>query len=107
MSQTGSVKPLGPNQRRRCSGLVNASKTSARGASKTRVRTTSRSDGIVSCMVRLLVKTIVPVLLEIGLIGQTETTDGARLRSRGHLLTVLGRCRRLERRQELSGDVRD
>src|SRR6478735_83875 len=37
-----------PHQRRTCSGLVIASNTSARGASKRRVRTISRSDGVVA-----------------------------------------------------------
>src|SRR5258706_16002180 len=45
-SQTTSDQPLGPNQRLSSSGLVNASKTSRRGASKTRVITTSRSVGV-------------------------------------------------------------
>src|SRR6267154_4430016 len=44
-SETTSDQPLGPNQRLSSSGLVKASKTRRRGASKTRVITTSRSVG--------------------------------------------------------------
>src|SRR5882762_9285069 len=47
-SQTTRDQPRGPNQRLSNSGLENASKTRWRGASKTRVRTTSRSLGIVT-----------------------------------------------------------
>src|SRR5258706_3778218 len=42
-SQTGLVNSFGPHQRARCSGSVHALNTSSRGASKTRVITTSRS----------------------------------------------------------------
>src|SRR5262249_43391238 len=48
ISQESIVIHLGPHQCGTCSGLVTASKTSLRGASKTRVMTISRSDGIVS-----------------------------------------------------------
>ena len=41
-SQTGLVNPCGPHHRASRSGSVHALKTSARGASKVRVRTTSR-----------------------------------------------------------------
>jgi len=41
-SQIGFVKPIGPHHRAMCLGSVHALKTSARGASKTRVMTTSR-----------------------------------------------------------------
>ena len=47
-SQTTSDWPCGPNQRLSSSGLLIASKTSWRGASKTRVSTISRSDGVVT-----------------------------------------------------------
>src|SRR2546425_13064310 len=47
-SQTTSDQPRGPNQRLSSSGLVKASKTWRRGASKTRVSTTSRSVGVVT-----------------------------------------------------------
>src|SRR6266571_2265667 len=48
ISQTTSDQPRGPNQRLNSSGLVKASKTRRRGASKTRVITTSRSVGVVT-----------------------------------------------------------
>src|ERR1700687_3365492 len=49
ISQTGIVQPSGSSiQRGRCLGLVQASKTSLRGASKTRVTTASRSVGGLS-----------------------------------------------------------
>src|SRR5687768_5882028 len=47
------VKPFGPNQRSRCSALVQALKTSSRGASKVRSRTMVRADsatGLVGVM---------------------------------------------------------
>src|SRR5881628_2509779 len=47
-SQTTRDQPRGPNQRLSSSGLENASKTRRRGASKTRVRTISRSVGVVT-----------------------------------------------------------
>src|SRR5580692_5674686 len=47
ISQTASGTPLGSHQCATCSGLVQASKTTARGASKMRVITISRSVGIV------------------------------------------------------------
>src|SRR5687767_3781877 len=48
MSQTVMVQPGSPeSQRRRYSGRVSASQTMARGASKTRVMTISRSLGVV------------------------------------------------------------
>src|SRR3546814_14732613 len=45
--QDGSVKPFGPHQRTRCSGWLHTLKTSARGASSTRVMTRTRSSGLV------------------------------------------------------------
>src|SRR5690348_13034752 len=45
------VKPFGPNQRETCSLFVQASKTSSRGASHTRVSTISRSRAQVSLAV--------------------------------------------------------
>src|SRR5579871_3650853 len=42
-SQTELVQPLGPHHLAKCAGSVQALNTSSRGASKTRVRTTSRS----------------------------------------------------------------
>src|SRR2546421_4617261 len=48
ISETANDQPRGPNQRLNSSGLVKASKTRRRGASKTRVITTSRSVGIVT-----------------------------------------------------------
>src|SRR3984893_2967203 len=47
ISQTASGTPLGSHQCATCSGLVQASKTIARGASKMRVITISRSVGVV------------------------------------------------------------
>src|ERR1700688_272389 len=46
ISQTASGTPLGSHQCATCSGLVQASKTTARGASKMRVITISRSVGV-------------------------------------------------------------
>src|SRR3989304_4679078 len=61
-SQTTRFQPGGPPaQRLRSSGLVEASKTSRRGASKTRVMAISRSDGILTCSV--------PVSVIGGLLG--------------------------------------
>src|SRR2546422_496012 len=55
ISQTGMVQPLGPNiQCGGCSGLVQASKTSPRGAATTRVLTNSPSDGVVNVVARAL-----------------------------------------------------
>src|SRR6266436_6506803 len=48
ISQTASDQPRGPNQRLNSSGLVKASKIRRRGASKTRVITTSRSVGVAT-----------------------------------------------------------
>src|SRR6266478_9698601 len=48
ISQTTNDQPRGPNQRLNSSGLVKASKIRRRGASKTRVITTSRSVGVVT-----------------------------------------------------------
>src|SRR5437762_9527160 len=47
-SQTTKDQPRGPNQRLSSSGFENASKTIWRGASNTRVRTISRSLGVVT-----------------------------------------------------------
>src|SRR5580658_9290810 len=47
ISQTASGTPLGSHQCATCSGLVQASKTTARGAWKMRVITISRSVGVV------------------------------------------------------------
>src|SRR5580704_3471962 len=47
ISQTASGRPLGSHQCATCSALVQASKTTARGASKMRVITISRSVGVV------------------------------------------------------------
>src|SRR3954462_11728173 len=60
---TGSVHPLGPNQCGTCSGLVKASQTSLRGASKTRVMTISRSDGVVNVVAPKSVATAIIFLL--------------------------------------------
>src|SRR5580692_1891954 len=46
ISQTASGTPLGSHQCATCSALVQASKTTARGASKMRVITISRSVGV-------------------------------------------------------------
>src|SRR5437764_2939676 len=43
MVQAGMVNPFGPHQRLKCCGSVKARKTCSRGASKTRVMTTSCS----------------------------------------------------------------
>src|SRR5215472_15435150 len=48
ISQTASGAPLGSHQWTTCSALVQASKTSARGASKSRVTTIWRSRGVVT-----------------------------------------------------------
>jgi hypothetical protein len=49
ISQTGMVQPFGPSiQCGTCPGLVQASQTSLRGASTTRVMTISRSDGVLN-----------------------------------------------------------
>src|SRR5258706_11706527 len=45
VSQEMTVDPWGPHQRIKCSGSVNASKTSSRGASKMRSMTSTRSAG--------------------------------------------------------------
>src|SRR3546814_21169525 len=42
----GRLKPFGPHQRTRCSGWLHTLKTSARGASSTRVMTRTRSSGL-------------------------------------------------------------
>src|ERR1700730_12946531 len=47
ISQTASGMPLGSHQCATCSAIVHASKTTARGASKMRVITISRSVGVV------------------------------------------------------------
>src|SRR5262249_14055778 len=59
------VQPSGPiSQCGTCSGLVQASQTSRRGASTTRVMTTSRSDGVVNVVTpTLLAAAILPLLL--------------------------------------------
>src|SRR3954451_4342718 len=46
----GNVKPAGPHQCTRCSGLLHVSNTSARGASKTRVMRSSRVSLLFSGM---------------------------------------------------------
>src|ERR1700730_2867184 len=48
ISQMASGTPLGSHQCATCSAFVQASKTTVRGASKVRVMTISRSDGIVT-----------------------------------------------------------
>src|SRR6266542_1968057 len=64
ISHTGMVQPSGPNiQFGTCSGFVNASKTSLRGASTTRVMTTSRSDGVVNVVVPALLSVAMLLLL--------------------------------------------
>src|SRR2546430_2665735 len=84
MSQPVIVVPRGPHQRRTCSGLLCASNTRRRGASKTRVSSISRSDFKVSVMtptcrligfVLLLVTTCFLPFLKLGQIGieLTET----------------------------------
>src|SRR5215472_5594173 len=54
ISQTASGTPLGSHQRATCSALVQASKTRARGASKSRVTTIWRSPGVVMVTVPIL-----------------------------------------------------
>src|SRR5262249_7256562 len=61
-SHTTSDQPRGPNQRLSSSGLEKASKTRRRGASKTRLITTSRSVGVVTFKV--------PVLFIAALLGR-------------------------------------
>src|SRR5215510_12628582 len=46
--------PLGPHHSTKCFGSVHASKTSSRGASKTRSKTSSRSDGVENVELELL-----------------------------------------------------
>src|SRR5216684_8575319 len=48
ISHENTLKPWGPHQRIKCSGSVQASKTSSRGASKIRVMTSSRSADCVT-----------------------------------------------------------
>src|SRR4051812_3614665 len=47
-SQTGFVKPCGPHHRARCVGSVHIWKTRVRGASKVRVRTSSRAGDVAA-----------------------------------------------------------
>src|SRR5271165_1861955 len=54
MSQWIVVKPCGPHQRAMCSGCVHALNTSRRGASITRVTTSSRSVVLVLASTTLL-----------------------------------------------------
>src|SRR5207249_7688434 len=63
ISQKGVVKPCGPHQRARCSGSVQALKTRRRGASKTRVMTSSRSSVWVAALV--LASTCLPLLFQL------------------------------------------
>src|SRR2546426_2328310 len=50
IAQDGVVNPCGPHQRTRRSGSVQALKTRERGASNTRVMTSSRSAGVVALL---------------------------------------------------------
>src|SRR5258708_15962091 len=52
------VKPFGPHQRTRCSGSVQALKTKSRGASKTRVMTSSRFSASVAIAAALFLVSI-------------------------------------------------
>src|SRR6266851_6451200 len=65
ISQTGMVQPSGPSIHcGTCLGLVQASKTSRRGASNTRVMTTSWSEGVVKVVgLALSVAPMAPLLL--------------------------------------------
>jgi hypothetical protein len=58
------VKPSGPHHCAACSGLVHASKTSPRGASKSRVVTISRSEVVAASLLfaAILVFLFSPVL---------------------------------------------
>src|SRR5579872_844829 len=51
ISHWRTVKPCGPHHCDRCSGCVHTLKTSARGASKTRVMTSSRDDSVAAVLV--------------------------------------------------------
>src|SRR5262249_16377689 len=66
-SQTTSDQPRGPNQRLSSSGLVKASKTKWRGASKIRVITISRSPGVVTFSVPVFFM-VVSLLPFVGLL---------------------------------------
>src|SRR5918992_1490745 len=67
ISQTGIVHPSGPViQCGTCSGFVQASQTRRRGASTTRVMTTSRSVGVVSVVVPTLFAFAVATFLLLG-----------------------------------------
>src|SRR5688500_2348181 len=55
-----------PHQRLTCSGFVIASKTSSRGASKSRVRTISRSDGVDAANVLLFAACVTAMFLLLG-----------------------------------------
>src|SRR6476619_2587084 len=64
ISHTGTDQPRGPNQCGTCAGLVNASNTSCRGASNSRVISISRSDGVVK-VVSPIVLVVIVVLLRL------------------------------------------
>src|SRR4051794_13153778 len=67
ISQTGLVKPCGPHHRATCRGSVHTWNTSARGAARTRVRTSSR--GVSPSF--LLVIRLLPGLQLVEVVGQT------------------------------------
>src|SRR5688572_11874181 len=84
ISQTGIVAPsIQHHQRRTCSGLVMASNTSARGASKTRVSRISLSEGRVTFSLPLLLASMA-FLLRLQLFEQVVEA----LEVRFHLVAV-------------------
>src|SRR5216110_1454841 len=63
--QYGSVKPFGPHQRSRRSGSVHALKTSSRGASKTRVMTSSPAAGFLAALGSGLLAAMLLLVLQL------------------------------------------
>src|SRR5260370_42150869 len=63
ISQTGFVKPRGPHQCAMCLGSVHALNTSSRGASKTRVMTSSRCGALVTALFLSLLAAMLLLLL--------------------------------------------
>src|SRR5437660_77335 len=64
-SWTRFVKNFGPHHRARCCGSVHARNTSARGASNTRVRTTSRSDDVAGSLLAAILPFLLLEFLEV------------------------------------------
>src|SRR3972149_245681 len=62
-SQTGFVNPFGPHHCATCFGSVHALNTSSRGASKTRVMTSSRSVAVMASLVFALLTVMLFLLV--------------------------------------------